>query len=222
MNLADQIIIGQIISYAWSSLLVSNFFKHLRDRLKRICFGCPTGKIRPGCDFIPCRLIQSQRKQILRPHYHGTSWAPFISKGTFCLTPFNRASSDIDHSLPLKKLVQVIRVIKHRLLPQLSSNILRLFLFRCWNHLLLDPKTVWHCLQTYWWLRNVQFWRPRPIVVLLMDLRVDIFPTPLVSSMQMFCILGKSLHGKPSVFHLFHQQIYFWFLDKIFNWFPKI
>jgi hypothetical protein len=29
MNLADQIIIGQIISYAWSSLLVSNFSNKL-------------------------------------------------------------------------------------------------------------------------------------------------------------------------------------------------
>lgn len=149
MNLTDQIIISQIISYAWSSLLISNFFKHVGDRLKRISFGCPTGKIRPGCDFISCHLIQPQRKQILRPHHHGTSRAPFISKRTSCLTRFNLTSSDIDHNLPFEILFQVIRVIKHRLLPQLSSNILRLFLFRLWNHLLLDPKTVRHCLQTY-------------------------------------------------------------------------
>jgi hypothetical protein len=148
MNLADQIIIGQIISDARSSLLVSNIFKQVRDRLKGICFACPTGKIRPSCDFIPCRLIQPQRKQILRPPHHGTSRVRYISKRTSCLTRFNRTTSDIDHGFPLEILVQVIRVIKHRLLPQLSSNILRLFLFRWENHLLFDPKTVRHYLQT--------------------------------------------------------------------------
>jgi hypothetical protein len=148
MNLADQIIIGQIISDARSSLLVSNFFKHARDLLKRICFACPTGKIRPSCDFIPCRLIQPQRKQILRPQHHGTSRVRFISKRTSYLTRFNRTFSDIEHGLPMEILVQVIRVIKNRLLPQLNSNILRLFLFRLGNHLLFDPKTVRHYLQT--------------------------------------------------------------------------